>query len=157
MPARGFTLIEMMVVVAVIAILALMMIPTYVDRIVRGQVVDALPLADIAKRPIAAAWSALHALPPDNASIGLPEPAKVVSNLVSAMAVENGAIQITFGNRAHNQIRGRTLTLRPAVVPEAPVVPVAWVCGFAPAPGNMTAMGENRTDVRPEYLPLECR
>ena len=157
MRERGFTLIEMMMVVAVIAILSLMMAPAYIDRLVRGQIVDALPLADIAKRPIGAAWSALHALPPDNASIGLPEPAKVVSNLVSAMAVENGAIQMTFGNQAHNQIRGRTLSLRPAIVPDAPVVPVAWVCGYAAAPGNMTAMGENRTDIRRDYLPLQCR
>ena len=157
MRERGFTLIEMMVVVAVIAILALMMAPAYVDRIVRGQIADALPLADIAKRPIGAAWSALHALPPDNASVGLPEPAKVVSNLVSAMAVENGAIQMTFGNQAHNQIRGRTLSLRPAIVPDAPVVPVAWVCGYAAVPGNMTAMGENRTDIPREYLPPPCR
>ncbi|MGH8688153.1 MAG: pilin [Burkholderiales bacterium] len=157
MRERGFTLIEMMVVVAVVAILALMMVPTYVDRIVRGQVVDALPLADIAKRPIAASWSALQVLPPDNASIGLPVPAKVVSNFVSAMTVENGAIQMTFGNRAHNQLRGHTLSLRPAIVPDAPVVPVAWVCGYAAAPGNMTAMGENRTDVKAEFLPLDCR
>ena len=49
----GFTLIEMMVVLGVIAILALMMLPSYQDKLVRDQIVEALPLADIAKPPIA--------------------------------------------------------------------------------------------------------
>lgn len=157
MRTRGFTLIEMMVVVGIIAILALVMVPSYIDRIVRGQIVEALPLADIAKQPIAAAWSGLHVLPPDNASIGLPVPEKVVSNHVRSLAVEGGAIHITFGNNAHNQLRGRILSLRPAVVTDAPVVPVAWVCGYAAVPDKMAAQGENRTTVPASYLPAGCR
>jgi prepilin-type N-terminal cleavage/methylation domain-containing protein len=47
---RGFTLIEMMVVVGVIAILALMAYPTYQDKLVRDQIVEALPLADLSSR-----------------------------------------------------------------------------------------------------------
>ncbi|MDH4095972.1 MAG: prepilin-type N-terminal cleavage/methylation domain-containing protein [Betaproteobacteria bacterium] len=50
----GFTLIELMVAVGIIALLALMMVPSYIDRLVRGQVSEALPLADVAKRPIEA-------------------------------------------------------------------------------------------------------
>jgi type IV pilus assembly protein PilA len=76
---------------------------------------------------------------------------------VSSVALEGGAIQITFGNRANGAIRGKVLTLRPAVVEDAPVVPVAWVCGFAPVPGNMMAKGTNRTNVPVNYLPLKCR
>jgi len=154
---RGFTLMEMMVVVGIIAILALMMVPAYIDRIVRNQVIEALPLADVAKAPIDAAWRLARVLPPDNASIGLPAPEKVVSNHVSALAVHDGAIHMTFGNRAQSQIRGKVLTLRPAIVPEAPVVPIAWVCGYASVPGNMTAQGENRTNVPAGYLPGQCR
>jgi len=156
-PGRGFTLIEMMVVVAVVAILALLMAPAYIDRLVRNQIAEALPLADIAKRPIEASWTLARALPADNAGIGLPVPEKVVSNYVSALAVEGGAIHMTFGNRAHNQIRGLVLSLRPAIVADAPVVPIAWVCGYASAPGNMTAQGENRTNIPAGYLPLQCR
>ena len=148
---------EMMVVVAIIAILALLMVPAYIDRIVRNQIGEALPLADIAKQPIEASWRLVHALPADNASIGLPAPEKVVSNYVSAVSVQGGAIHITFGNRAHNQIRGKVLTLRPAIVTDAPVVPIAWVCGYASVPGNMTAQGENRTNVPAGYLPAQCR
>jgi len=123
----------------------------------RNQIVDALPLADIAKGPIAASWAFAHALPADNASIGLPVPEKVVSNYVSALSVEGGAIHIAFGNRANNQIRGLILTLRPAIVADAPVVPVAWVCGYAAVPGNMTAKGENMTNIPAGYLPMQCR
>lgn len=153
----GFTLMEMMVVVGIIAILALMMVPAYIDRIVRSQIAEALPLADVAKQPIDSAWKLLHVLPADNAAAGLPVPEKVVSNYVSALRVEGGAISLTFGNRAHNQIRNKILTLRPAIVSDAPIVPIAWVCGYAAVPGNMTAQGENRTNVPASYLPLQCR
>jgi len=155
--AQGFTLIEMMVVVGVVAILALMMIPAYQDRFIRNQILEALPLADIAKAPVAAAWAAARALPADNAAAGLPVPEKVVNNHVSALQVEGGAIHITFGNRASNAIRGKVLSLRPAIVADAPIVPVAWVCGPGLVPGNMTAQGENRTSVPARYLPLNCR
>lgn len=155
--AMGFTLLELMVVVAVLAILALMTIPSYMDALIRNQVVEALPLADIAKKPIGLAWTATQAFPPDNGSVGLPPPAKVVSNLVSSMAVEDGAIHITFGNRAHPRLKGAVLTFRPAVVEDAPVVPVAWVCGYSAGPDKMTVRGENRTSVPPQYLPARCR
>jgi type IV pilus assembly protein PilA len=157
MKHSGFSLIELMVVVAIIAILALMAAPTFQYKIARDQIIEALPLADLAKKPIAAAWTGLQTLPPDNVSIGLPVPDKIVSNLVSSVSVEAGAIQITFGNRASGLIKGKILTLRPAVVEDAPIVPVAWVCGFALVPGNMTAKGENKTNIDASYLPLACR
>ena len=155
--AVGFTLLELMVVVAVLAILALMALPSYVDALIRNQVAEALPLADIAQKPIGAAWTATQAFPPDNASVGLPPPDKVVSNLVSSMVVQDGAIHMTFGNRAHGRLKGAVLTFRPAVVEDAPVVPVAWVCGFSVGPDKMTIHGENRTSVPPQYLPAKCR
>jgi type IV pilus assembly protein PilA len=153
----GFTIVEMMVVVGVVAVLALMMVPAYNDRLVREQVNEALPLADVAKKPVAAAWALAQALPADNAAAGLPVKEKIVSDLVSGVAVEEGAIHLTFGNRANGQIRGKRLTLRPAVVEDAPVVPVTWICAFAAVPDKMTAKGANRTDVPRNYLPLKCR
>jgi type IV pilus assembly protein PilA len=154
---HGFTLMELMAVVAVVAILAMLAVPSYLDRIVRDQIKAALPLADIAKQPIAASWTLTQDLPADNAASGLPPAEKIVANYVSAMAVEDGAIHITFGNRANKTIAGKTLSLRPAIVEDAPVVPVAWVCGYAEAPDKMTINGRNLTNIPEPLLPMECR
>lgn len=155
--SAGFTMVEMMAVIAVITILALMALPSYLDRIVRAQIESSLPIADIAKKPIAEAWKVLQEFPDDNAAALLPVADKIVGNYVTGMAVEKGAIHMTFGNQASGAIKGKVLTLRPAVVADAPVVPVAWICGYAAAPAKMTAFGQDKTTVPPELLPLECR
>jgi type IV pilus assembly protein PilA len=158
-PARshGFTLIEILVVLAIVAILALIALPSYLDTIIRNDIVEALPLADIAKKPVADSWSLLQAFPANNAAAGLPIPEKIVNNLISAIVVEGGAIHVTFGNRANSAIKGKVLTLRPAVVRDAPIVPVAWVCGYAGGPGQMTIEGVNKTSIPARYLPSRCR
>jgi type IV pilus assembly protein PilA len=157
MRERGFNLLELMVVVGIIAILALLAVPTYQDKFIRDQIAEALPLADIAKPPVALAWAALQKFPADNAAAGLPPADKIVNNFISSVAVEGGAVNITFGNHANNAIRGKILSLRPAVVTDAPIVPVTWVCGYATAPDKMTLNGENRTNIPPGWLPVRCR
>lgn len=156
-PRRGFTLIELMVVVAVIAILATMAMPSLQGRIVREQIVEGMRLADVAKPAVAAAWKTTHTLPADNAAAGLPAADRIVGNLVSSVVVEQGAVHVTFGNQANGAIQGKTLTLRPAVVEDAPVVPVAWVCANTAAPTPMTVHGTDRTTVPARFLPLNCR
>jgi type IV pilus assembly protein PilA len=157
MRTHGFTLLELMVVVGIVAILALMAVPTYQDKFIRDQIAEALPLADIAKPPVALSWVALQSFPADNAAAGLPVAEKMVNNYISSVAVQGGAIHITLGNKANPAILGKILTLRPAVVEDAPVVPVTWVCGYATAPEKMTIKGENRTNIPPGYLPIRCR
>ena len=153
----GFTLVEMLTVMAIMGILAMIAIPSVVERIVQEQLVAVQPLADIAKKPIAASWASFQTLPADNASVGLPAADKVVSNLVRSLVVEDGAIHLTFGNKANNAIRDKVLSYRPAVVDDAPIVPVAWVCGNATAPDKMTVKGVNRTTVPAKYLPAGCQ
>src|SRR5262245_35972112 len=154
MRERGFTLLELMVVVGIIAILALLAIPTYNDKFIRDQIAEALPLADIAKPPVALSWGLLQNFPADNAAAGLPVADKIVNNFISSVAIQGGAIHITFGNHANRAIVGKVLTLRPAVVEDAPVVPVTWVCGFAAPPDKMTVKGENKTNLPPGWLPI---
>lgn len=146
-----------MMVIGVLAILALIALPTFIDKLVRDQVNEALPLADVAKPPITAAWAQGLAWPADNAAAGLPPAEKIVNTLVSSVAVQDGAIHMVFGNRAHGALKGKTLTLRPAVVEDARVVPVAWICGKAPVPGKMTVKGSDRTDIPVGLLPRRCR
>lgn len=150
-------MVEMMVVLAVIAILCLIALPNVQDKLVRDQIVEASRLADIAKTPIAAAWAATKTLPSDNASAGLPVADKIVNNFVSAVTVEAGAIHMTFGNRANARIQSKVLSFRPAVVDDAPMVPVTWVCGHAAPPNKMTAKGDDKTNVPDNFLPLNCR
>ena len=154
---RGFSMLELMAVVAVIGILAVIAIPTYMDRIVREQVKSSLPLADIAKPPVAASWKLAQTFPADNVAAGLPVAEKMVANYVSSVAVRDGAIHTTFGNRASAAISGKVLSQRPAVVEDAPIVPVAWVCGNAVVPDKMQAFGENLTNIPDALLPFECR
>jgi type IV pilus assembly protein PilA len=154
---RGFTLLELMATVSVIAILAMIALPSYIDRILREQIAEALPLADVAKAPVAAAWRLGLPLPADNAAAGLPPAEKIVGQYVRSVTLENGAIQIAFGNRAHRSLQGKILTLRPAGVADARVVPLTWLCGRAPAPPQMTAQGQDRTSVAATVLPMRCR
>jgi len=154
---RGFTMLELMAVVAVIAILASMSIPSYFDRIVRDQIKSALPLADVAKKPVETSWAGVMTLPANNAAAGLPVADKIVANYVSAVAIADGAIHITFGNRANNAIVGKILSLRPAVIEDSAIVPVAWVCGYAEVPDKMTVHGQNLTNIPEGLLPLQCR
>jgi type IV pilus assembly protein PilA len=153
----GMSLIEIAVILAIVGILALMAIPGLQERIVRDQIIAAVPLAEIAKPPIAAAWLATQTFPADNAGAGLPPAIKIVSNYVSSVAVEDGAIHITFGNSASSAIGGKVLTLRPAVVADAPIVPITWVCGNGTWPAAMAVRGENRTNIAASYLPVNCR
>jgi type IV pilus assembly protein PilA len=153
----GFTLIEIIVVIAIIAILALMTVPSMQDRIVREQVVEAARIAEVAKAAVEVAWRTTEEMPVDNEEAGLPAADKLVGNHVSAVTVEDGAIHITFGNNVNGVARGKQLTLRPAVVEDTPLVPVAWVCGGAAVPDKMTALGRNRTNLEDRYLPVNCR
>jgi type IV pilus assembly protein PilA len=153
----GFTLIELMAVIAIIAILAMMTIPSYYYRLVREQIESISPLTAVAEAPVAAAWTLTQTMPADNAAAGLPSADKMVDNYVSAVQIQNGAVNVTFGNHAMQSIKGKILTYRPAVVLDSPIVPVTWVCGNAAAPNKMTVLGVNQTNIPPALLPLTCK
>ena len=154
---QGFSAIEMMVVVAIIAILAMIAIPSSMGRIIKEQVSATIPWSEAAKEPIALQWKTSKTLPADNTAAGLPSSDKMVSNFVTDLNVENGAIHMTLGNKVHPKIQGKILSMRPAVIEDAQVVPVAWVCGNAKTPDKMTVQGGNKTNIPDEYLPILCR
>ena len=153
----GFSLLELMIVIAIVVILALIALPGIPDKVIRDRITEAIKLADIVKPPIATAWNTTGQLPVDNAAAGLPIAEKIVNDMISSVAVESGAIQITFGNKANVAINGKVLSLRPGVVEDARIVPVSWVCGNSDPPAKMNVRGLNKTNVAERYLPLACR
>jgi len=153
---RGFTLIELMIVVAIMGILTTMALPSYQDRVIKAQIGEGVALADFVKQGVAAYYLRHQKLPDNNAAAALPPADKIVGNYVASIAVEQGSINITYGNRTNSNLSGKKLSLRPAVVEGYPAVPIAWVCGRAESPPKMKVAGVNQTDLPQAFLPLVC-
>lgn len=112
MQQKGFTLIELMVVVAIIAILSALALPAYQDYVARAQVMEAISLSSGAKLHVASFHADHGRFPADNQEAGLPAPASISGSYVSGVAVDGqGSIRATFGNRANAKIAGQVLVL----------------------------------------------
>lgn len=157
--AAGFTWIEMLIVLTVVGILALMTIPAMQDSALKRQVKDGMSLADVAKGGVQAAYTLMGTgdMPADNAAAGIPAHDKIVGSYVKDVNVAGGAITLTYGNNASKQLDGKKLTLRPAVVPGQPMVPIAWLCHLVAVPNGMQVKGDDITDIPLNWLPIECR
>ncbi len=153
---KGFTLIELMIVVAIIGILSTLALPSFQDRIIKAQAQEGIALADFVKQGVATYYARNQKIPDNNADAGLPPPDKIIGNFVTRVTMEQGAITITYGNRANGFLAGKKLTLRPAVVEGYAAVPIAWVCGMAQAPNTMKIIGNNQTNIPLAHLPLDC-
>jgi type IV pilus assembly protein PilA len=154
---RGFTWIEMLAVITVLAILSLMAIPAMQESVLKRQVKDGLALADVAKGGVQLAYTASGKMPADNKAAGIPDHDKIVGTLVKDVIVDNGAITLTFGNNANKALEDKKLTLRPAVVPGEALVPIAWLCHQTATPPKMEVQGNDVTDIPLKWLPIECR
>ena len=155
--SRGFTLIELMIVVAIIGILASIAIPSYQDYTIRAQVVEALVLASELKPEIQDFYRARGRFPADNEAAGVPAPEHLIGQYVTDIEVADGALHIRFGNKANSMIAGRILTVRPVFVTANPGSPIAWNCGTSAPPNGMTPAGADRTDLLLTHLPAACR
>jgi type IV pilus assembly protein PilA len=154
---QGFTWIELMLAVGVLAALAMMALPGIQESTLKRQVKEAMATADVARKGVADAYGATGEMPQNNKQAGVPDQEKIVGNLVREVKVQDGAVTLTFGNNVSKVLDGKRLTLRPAVVPKEPAVAIAWMCHTLPTPKGMEAQGRDETDVPEKYLPLECR
>jgi type IV pilus assembly protein PilA len=149
---KGFTLIELMIVVAIIGILAAIAIPAYQNYTIRAQVTEGLNLADGWKTAIAeyyannGTWPSTSNLAGTNAS---------VSKYVSSVGVTTGTIQIVYGQQVNQKISGSSLAIQPYTNANNDII---WVCGTAAVPtGSITSGGTTGTNnVSPQYLPTSC-
>jgi type IV pilus assembly protein PilA len=155
----GFTLIELMIVVAIIGILAAIAIPAYQDYTIRSQVTEGLSLAGAAKAAVAETFSNTGSAPANRTAAGMSANAADTSGkYVSSVEVTNGVIIVTYGGtEVNSKIANQQLRLTPFVTADQSV---AWQCGNAPTlPGNLTAMGGAyaASNITNKYLPKACR
>lgn len=157
MNRNGFTLIELMIVVAIIGILASIAIPAYQDYTIRAQVVEAFSMTGEMKASIRDFYKDRGHFPSNNTEAGVPEADHLIGNYVTRIEVVDGAMHITFGNYVNSNLKDSMITIRPFVVEASPTSPIAWGCGDRVPPDGMNAVGENRTSVSHKHMPASCR
>lgn len=158
MLSKGFTLLEMVIVLAVIAILAMLAMPNTAPLKARKTVAEVVEYADHYKEKIAAAYIANgYEFPATNKLAGMPDADKLVSNQISRVELQDGVMHITLGNNVFPILKNKIISIQPLTVADSPSSPIDWRCGNGSIPEGMQAQGNNRTDISNEFLPMNCR
>ncbi len=139
---QGFTLIELMIVVAIIGILAAIAIPAYQDYTIRAQVSEGLNLSGGAKAAVTEYFQDRGTMPDDNDEAGLADGDDIKGKYVDNVTVDDGVIDVEYGGSAHDTISGESIQLTPDTTAAGSV---QWICASS---GNAIAN---------KHLPASCR
>ena len=154
---KGFTLIELMIVVAIIGILAAIAIPAYQDYLIRSQVSEGLTMASAAKASVSEYYANRGDWPANNSDAGLGIASEIQGKYVQSISVAGGGITVTYGNEANAaHLSGQTLGLQPGASANGDVI---WKCANSDDPSGWdSSIGSAvTTSVEPKYLPSTCR
>ncbi len=153
---KGFTLIELMIVVAIIGILAAIAIPAYQDYTIRSQLTEGLNLSGAVETGVAEYFANTGSFPTAMSMLGMTSDPS--GKYVSDVTVGATGIQITYGSQVNAAVTssGNILFLNPTVSPNNDVI---WNCGYHAAVGSAPPgiTGAGLTTVLSKYLPQTCR
>lgn len=155
--SQGFTLVELMIVIAIIGILAALAIPAYQDYTIRAQVQEGVSLSVQPRNAVTETYMSTGAGPASRSEAGLSaDGADTQGRYVTSVDIVDSEVVITFGNEANRIITDRMLYMTPYIAEDGTTL--IWRCGNAAAPdGEALGAEEAATDLENAYLPQTCR
>ena len=160
---KGFTLIELMIVVAIVGILAAIAIPQYQDYTIRSQVTEGLSLASGLETAMLDFYNSSGTWPTGVSGGGaaLSYAGAITGQYVSGITTTGGGITVTYSSaspyKANSNLNGKTLGINAGTTAAGDIV---WLCGTtntSTPPTGTTAVGAAVTNVTTKYLPKNCQ